>query len=148
MCVQMQLIIISSPIMSCSYITQDLCELCAPLTDNNGHELSADEDLYKCSVMKVPTGFSTLVKPYSYIAEDPCEFGFPLADNDGNELFCGRGPKRMNCPEGSYCEVLTSNSHAVCCRNEPCASVICEQRCQYGFKEDELGCEICECAGG
>ena len=134
--------------MSCFYITQGLSESCAHLSDKDGHELSAEEDLYKWSVLTVPTEYSILVKPCSYIAEDPCEFGAPLADNDRNELFCGTGLKRMNCPEGSHCEVITSKGHAVCCRNEPCASVICEQRCQYGFKEDQLGCEICECAGG
>ena len=122
--------------MSCSYITRDPCELSAPLTDKDGHDLSAEDDLYKCSVLTVPTGYSTLVKPYSYIAEDPCGFGVPLTDKDGNELFCGRGLKRVDCPEGSHCEVDTTVSHAVCCMNEPCAPLLCAQFCLYGLKKD------------
>ena len=87
-------------------------------------------------------------KQYSYIAVDPCEFGAPLTDNDGNNLFCGKGPKRVECPEGSYCEIHPNGSYAVCCRNEPCDPVLCKRPCEYGLKRDQKGCEICECVGG
>ena len=84
-------------------------------------------------------------KQYSYIAVDPCEFGAPLTDNDENELFCGRGPNRVECPEGSYCEIHPADIYAVCCA---CDLAICKHECKYGFKKDDRGCEICECAGG
>jgi len=32
------------------------------------------------------------------------------------DLFCGKGPNRVPCPEGSYCDIDVVDRYAVCCR--------------------------------
>ena len=43
----------------------------------------------------------------------------PLKEG-GLQLFCGRGPNRQECPEGSTCVIDPADGYAVCC---PSASV-------------------------
>eukprot|EP00586_Coscinodiscus_wailesii_P020119 CAMPEP_0172493204 /NCGR_PEP_ID=MMETSP1066-20121228/24584_1 /TAXON_ID=671091 /ORGANISM="Coscinodiscus wailesii, Strain CCMP2513" /LENGTH=239 /DNA_ID=CAMNT_0013263253 /DNA_START=44 /DNA_END=763 /DNA_ORIENTATION=- len=31
------------------------------------------------------------------------------------DLFCGKGPNRVPCPEGSYCDIDVADRYAVCC---------------------------------
>jgi len=44
-----------------------------------------------------------------------CQFGSPLTNAAGVELFCGPGPKHVNCPTGSRCVIGPNNVFAACC---------------------------------
>ena len=46
-----------------------------------------------------------------------CGLDQPLRVNDGDQFFCGRGPSRVDCPEGSHCVMAPDESKAVCCSN-------------------------------
>lgn len=47
----------------------------------------------------------------------PCGHDQPLKASDGDQLFCGRGPSRVECPDGSHCVIAPDDSYAVCCPN-------------------------------
>jgi len=59
-------------------------------------------------------------------------------------LCCGSDgvtyPTPCDKPEGVTCV-----SYNECSESKPCQPVLCEMLCQYGFKKNERGCEICEC---
>ena len=48
--------------------------------------------------------------------ERKCPHGSPAVDAAGNELFCGRGPGRVDCPRGTYCNIHPIDIYAVCCK--------------------------------
>ena len=54
------------------------------------------------------------------IFSDLCGAGNPppLTGIGGQQIFCGRGPGRQDCPEGSYCNISPVDAYAVCCSND------------------------------
>ena len=90
-----------------------------------------------------------------------CPFG-PVVDENGCSTFeCARRPEsdrgdpefsQRQCDRHKWCELgfrqYNSGQYACHCREErvQCADYRrCNVRCEYGFKKNEFGCEICRC---
>lgn len=84
-----------------------------------------------------------------------CEFGFARDDRGCETCACNPPPlcAAVLCEAGTTCEVICVDCSAPSC--EPscratcvpntCDPVLCRLDCEYGFRTDPSGCEICEC---
>lgn len=86
-----------------------------------------------------------------------CEFGFKVDENGCEICVCNEEPNcpseclsDADCGEGFICEqiyCLTPDGipGSQCVYNNGCEPVMCDLYCEFGFKVDETGCEICVC---
>lgn len=44
------------------------------------------------------------------------DFSDAVLDSTGNQIFCGLGPRRQECPIGSYCNIAPNDAYAYCAR--------------------------------
>ncbi len=89
-----------------------------------------------------------------------CEFGFQTGEDGCEVCECNEGPDPCSCDDvyepvcgengqtyGNSCESECQGvgiAHEGECRGE-CAPVLCDLFCEFGFRVDEDGCEVCEC---
>lgn len=80
-----------------------------------------------------------------------CDYVHQCEDDCGPSD-CGPIPEiAMICPDGSLAEPVCERTFAGTCGvgfqcDPKCSDAMCEMYCEFGFKKDANGCEICSCA--
>jgi hypothetical protein len=61
---------------------------------------------------------------------------------------CNEGPEcDLACPTGNTIDPATGCSQSCECIADECSPVVCALFCEFGFRTDGSGCEVCECRG-